>query len=253
MSEVRFNSTKSLYKQIKDRLKEQINTGEYKNGEKIPSERELCDLYKVSRITVRQAINEAVNEGLLYKVQGKGTYITDSDSFIVNQGLVKVTSFEKTFAGRGVTVETKIFNHRILQADFALSRILNLNITDQVFNLELLGLANQQPMALYNSYFQVDTGLRIHREAEKMVQQAKAFSTMDLYQKQNNFNPAYVEQSFEAIVAAPQLAETLQVKEGDPLFLVSSIIYTKENHPVEFRKAYYRADKYKFHIKREVL
>ncbi|MEW5784962.1 MAG: GntR family transcriptional regulator [Bacillota bacterium] len=250
---MQFNAAKSLYKQIKNRLKEQIMSGEYKTGEKIPSERELCEMYGVSRITVRQAINQAVNEGLLYKVQGKGTYITGSDAFTVNQGLVKLTSFGSTFAGRGVEAQTRILSHRIMQADFALSKILNLSVMDQLFNLDLLGLVNSHPMALYHSYFQAAIGLRIHREAEKMVEEGKAFSTMDLYQDYNDLKPAYVDQTFEAVIADPDLAETLRVNEGDPLFLVSSIIYTRDNNPIEFRKAYYRADKYKFHIKRDVI
>lgn len=253
MPDNQFNTAISLYKQIKNRLKEQIMAGEYKKGEKIPSERELCELYGVSRITVRQAINEAVNEGLLYKVQGKGTYITDSDAFKVNQGLVTVTSFEKTFAGRGLAVETRIVDHRILQADFALSRILHVSITGQILNLKLLGLVNGQPMAFYDSYFQVETGLEIYRQAGAMADQGKAFSTTDLYRGQSGCHAAYAEQTFEAIVAGPALAETLQVEEGAPLFLVSSVIYTRENHPVEFRKAYYRGDNYKFHIKRDLL
>lgn len=252
MSEVDFESTRSLYKQIKNIIKEQILAGEYKHGEKIPSERELCEKYKVSRITVRQAINEAVNEGLLYKVQGKGTFVAGGSETIITQGLVKITSFGNTFSSRGMSAKTKILGHCIKHTDFALSKILNLDIIDQVFNLDLLGIAEGIAMVLYQSYFQANCGLRIYQEALKFEQQGIAFSTMDLYQDFGDLKPSYVEQTYEALVADRELAGILQIREGSPLFLVSSIIYTREHTPVEFRKAYYRADKYKFHIKRDI-
>lgn len=71
------NSKTPLYKQLVSILREDIRNGIYTAGEKIPSEIELCDFYKVSRITVRNAITELVEEELLFKVQGKGTFVSE--------------------------------------------------------------------------------------------------------------------------------------------------------------------------------
>jgi len=68
-------SAKPLYKQLKDVLKQKITAGEFKPGEALPGERQLMETYGVSRVTVRQAIAELVNEGLLYRQHGKGTFI----------------------------------------------------------------------------------------------------------------------------------------------------------------------------------
>ena len=200
MKETQLDSGKSLYKQIKDAIKDQIMKGELKGGDKVPSERELCALFGVSRITVRQAINEAVQEGYLYTLQGKGTFIASSSELKINQGLVRVTSFGDTMLSRGMKAETKILNHDYQQADFALSKILDIDITREVLNLNLLGIANGQVMVLYESYFEAGMGKKIHEIALDMEKQGAAFSSMDLY-SHIGIPPAFVDQTFEAITA----------------------------------------------------
>lgn len=238
--------------QIKDIIKEQILTGKLKKGDKIPSEKELCQMFGVSRITVRQAISEAINEGLLFTVQGKGTFVSRNGDKI-DQGLVKITSFESAIKSKGLSAGTKVLGHKIQPADFALCKILNLDITDGVFNLNLLGTADGQPFVFYNSYFQVSTGMKFYQRAIKKEKEGVAFSTIDLYREFEDLMPIYAEQTFEAVVADKYLAEILKVNEKHPLFLISSIIYTKGDIPVEYKKAFYRGDKYKFHIRREML
>lgn len=251
MKETQLDSGRSLYKQIKEAIKDQIAKGEMKDGDRVPSERELCAIFGVSRITVRQAINEAVQEGFLYTLQGKGTFIASNSELKINQGLVRVTSFSDTMKSRGLTAKTKILSHNIQQADFALSKILNIEITQEVLNMNLLGIANQQVMVLYESYFEAVLGKKIYERAQEMVAREAAFSSTDLYIHMN-ISPAFVDQTFEAITADKEMAKLMDIHEGHPLFLISSIMYTRDDSPLEYRKSFYRADKYKFHIKRQV-
>lgn len=249
-----FVPAKSLYIQIKDKIKEQIVTGKWKKGSKIPSERELCEAFGVSRITVRQAIAEAVNEGLLFTVQGKGTFVADTaidyQENKINQELAKITNFERTLSSKGLSGTTKIINYEITSVDLALSRVLDLDMTSQVLNLDLLGLANNEPYVLYRSSFSLEIGLKFLEKAKEKEQLKTGFSTIDLYRYFDDLRPHYVEQTFEALAADEHLAETLSIEVGKPLFLASSIIYSSDNKPIEYKNAYYRGDKYKFHIKR---
>lgn len=253
MKDFQFDASQSLYKQIKSELKKQILSGKLHVGEKIPSERELCEMFGVSRITVRQAINEAVNEGLLFTVQGKGTFIASNSEMKISQKLLRITPFGSSLASRGMLAETSIVGYSLNQVDFALSKILNLDITAQIFNLRLLGKANGLNMVFYDSFFQAEIGMKLYQEAVRWENQSLPFSTTDLYKELGDPKPAFVEQTFEAVIADEGMANILFIEAGAPLFLVSSIIYTRNNLPVEFRKAYYRGDKYKFHIKREIV
>jgi len=253
MNSKQFDPSKSLYIQIKDKIREQILSGKFKENEKIPSERELCKMFEVSRITVRQAIGEAINEGLLFTVQGKGTFVANNEEAKIEQGLMNITSFYNTIASKGLLAGTKVLNHDIFTVDFALSKILDIDMTSNVLNLNLIGTADNAPIVLYQSYFEKSIGIKMYEEAEKKEELELAFSTIDLYKELGNLQPAYVEQTFEALSASPFIADILQIEEADPLFLITSIIYTHEDKPIEYKKAYYRADKYKFHIKRGIL
>ena len=71
------NSPKPLYQQLKDILVDAIDSEKWKANEKIPSENELSSIYGLSRMTVRSVLTDLVKEGLLYRVQGKGTFVAE--------------------------------------------------------------------------------------------------------------------------------------------------------------------------------
>ena len=249
MNSIKFDSSKSLYAQIKDRIKEQILTGKFKIGDKIPSERELCLMFGVSRITVRQAINEAINEGLLFTVQGKGTFVADYSGHKIEQGLSRITPFKESIASAGLSAGTKLLNFQIQPVDFIIHKILNIDLGKMVFNLNLLGTANEEPVVFYQSFYDVKLGSKLYRKAQEKVEKGMVFSTLDLYQD-TGLTPYCADQTFEALNADQSLAEVLQIQVGTALFLITSIIYSQKNVPIEYKKAYYRSDKYKFHIRR---
>lgn len=249
MNSIEFDSSKSLYAQIKDRIKEQILTGKFKKGDKIPSERELCLMFGVSRITVRQAINEAINEGLLFTVQGKGTFVADYGGYKIEQGLSRITPFKEAIASVGLSAGTKLLNFQIQPVDFFLQKILNIDLGKMVFILNLLGTANEEPVVFYQSFYDTKLGMKLYHKAQEKVEKGMVFSTLDLYQD-TELKPYYADQTFEALNADQSLAEVLQIPVGTALFLITSIIYSQKNVPLEYKKAYYRSDKYKFHIRR---
>jgi GntR family transcriptional regulator len=250
LKEYKFAPSKSLYIQIKDRIKERILTGKLQKGDKIPSERELCSLFEVSRITVRQAINEAVKEGLLFTVQGKGTFVADYGGDLkIDQGLSQITPFKDAISNAGLSAGTKLVSHQMQPVDFILHKILNIGLEKTVLNLNLLGMANNEPFVFYQSYHEAALGMKLYRNALQKAEKQIVFSTIDLYEEVE-FMPSYADQTFEALTADQSQAEILKIQPGSPLFLITSIIYTKKNLPVEYRKAFYRGDKYKFHLKR---
>ena len=86
----------SLYYQLKEEMKEKIKAGEWPAEFKIPPERELCSIYGVSRITVRQALEDIKREGYIYSKQGRGTFVTRPK---IELDLEKFYSFSEDMQG----------------------------------------------------------------------------------------------------------------------------------------------------------
>jgi len=242
------NKSTPLYEQLKDVIEHKINTNEYKPNEQISSEREFCERYNVSRITVRQAIALAEKEGLVSRVQGVGTFVARPK---IKQELNTVADFQSTVAQLGLIASTQLISSEIITSDFKLAKLLNMNVMDKVLNLQLLGYGDESPIVYYNTSFPFVLGKEIKEIAKEYAQQNIPFSTLDLYKNLDDYNPTHVEQTFESLVAKDEIIDILQVERDSPLLRVTSIVY-QDNTPLEYKEAYYRGDKYRFFIKRQI-
>src|SRR5512139_107834 len=113
-----------------------MDLGRLKPGQPIPSERSLCETYRISRTTVRQAVSEMINAGLLCRKQGKGTFVTERK---VNQGLVRFVNFERTVLELGLKPSTRVLGNDVIPVDIRMAKLLDIPLTSQVLKLTLLG------------------------------------------------------------------------------------------------------------------
>ena len=243
------NHPTPLYRQLTEVLHRQIEQGLYKTGRPIPSERILCQTYKISRITVRQALSDMINEGTLLRKQGKGTFVAERK---VNQGLVRLVNFARTVLDLGMKPSTKVLENEVLPADIQLAKVLDIPVTSQIMKLSLLGMGDKEPLVLYESYFPISLGQRMTREAIKREKEGLPFSTYDLYGESSGIFPTRASQTLEAMTADTPLASLLHVRKGSAVLMMTSVFLTSDQRPLEFRKAMYRGDRYKFHITREL-
>lgn len=139
-----------LYCQLASKIEEQIENGTYQEGDRIPSERELCDIYNVSRMTVRLAIDELVREGKIEKVQGKGTYVLNKS---IVQDLNNVYSFSKEMEKQGKISSTQIIKREIVSADHKVASHLGIEDGEQVVFLERLRLAENVAIMVEKTWF----------------------------------------------------------------------------------------------------
>lgn len=139
-----------VYYQLANTIEEKINDGTWRKGEMIMSEREMCATYNVSRITVRNAINELEKKGKIEKIQGKGTFVTGRS---IVQNLGNVYSFSKEMEKQGKITSTKLLIQKLIKADFKIASRLGINEGDDVVYLERLRNADDQPIILERSYF----------------------------------------------------------------------------------------------------
>jgi GntR family transcriptional regulator len=128
---------------------------------------------------------------------------------------------------------------------------LGLPVAAPVVRLALLGKGDEEPLVYYESFFPPEIGQKMTREARKREEAGVPFSTYDLYGESSGVFPATVNQTFEAIIASEPLSAIMEVKKGSSLLLIQSLFLNRDRQPLEFRKALYRGDRYKFHIVRD--
>jgi GntR family transcriptional regulator len=237
-----------LYEKLKKSLYDQIEMGFFKPGQLIPSERTLCLQHGISRITVRRCISELIHEGILYRKQGKGTFVARRK---IRQGLARIVNFTQTVLELGMTPSTAILSVESIGASGEVAKELGLTVAAPVLRLALLGKGDEEPLVLYESFFPPEIGMKIAEEARMREKEGVPFSTYDLYGESSSVFPATVSQTFEAVVANNTLSAILEVKKGFPLLLIQSVFTSRDRRPLEFRKALYRGDRYKFHIERD--
>ena len=104
-----------LYFQLEELIKKAISTGELKPGDMIPTEWEIIDYFKLSRTTVRQALSDLVNENLLYRKKGIGTFV--SKPKIDLQYMGNMVSYNEQITSMGLTPSTKVLKFEVITAD----------------------------------------------------------------------------------------------------------------------------------------
>lgn len=145
------NESFPLYCKLSEEISEKINDGTWPVGMRIPSERELVNLYNLSRITVRNAIAECVKQGKLEKIQGKGTYVINSS---IVQNLKNVYSFSEEMKKQGKITSTKVLNRNIIKANDSLAKHLNVEPESEVIFIERLRYTDGNvPILIERSYF----------------------------------------------------------------------------------------------------
>ena len=229
-----------IYYQLEEIIKDLIEKGELKPGDSLPAEREYAEQFQISRMTVRQALNELVNDGYLYRVKGKGTFVAERKPKI-EQALQGLTSFTEDMKARGMKPGSQLLQFEIIQATSLIANQLGIQEYGPVYEMKRIRLADNVPMALETNYISTNF---IKGLTEKIVNQ----SLYSYIEKQLNLKIDYASQVIESSVANELEAEYLNILPGAPIMLIQRNTFLKDGTPVEFVKSTYRADRYKFMI-----
>lgn len=236
MISINKNMSTPFYVQIKRMLQDDITNGKYLPNERIPSEIELAKLLSVSRMTVNKVINELVKEGVLYRHQGKGTYVVLKK---IDQWFFKITSFNRDMVSRGLVPSTSVLEKMVLKAPRNVQNALKLSPKESVIFIKRLRYADNEPIMLESRYLNYELCKRILKEALDKE------SIHDLLIQKYGLPLTKVSQYLEAIQISKDDAKFLGVKSGEPGFLLCRITFTGES-PVTFVNYIYRGDKYRF-------
>lgn len=236
------DSLTPLYQQLMEEIKRAIEDEKYKVGEKIPTEPELSELYSVSRITVRRAVNELCEKGYLVKKQGKGTYVARPK--IQRKIMVKNTmSFSDVCKENGMVHSVRVTSIQRVSARQDEWSFLGLEPGAVLLYMQRVHYADTVPIQVENFFYPLDRFFFLEDE------DLNKGSLLHLLRDKYNINVAGCADSIVEIVrATPQYAALLDVPVGEPLFYLNNY-YTDENgKPLFVGREYIVGTRYVLHI-----
>ena len=215
------NNAVPLYEQIMMMLRERLDNHVLDAGEKLPSEAELCKSYGVSRITVRRAIDELVEEGYLEKKQGKGTFVTSPK---YGRDYTHIQGFSESCLARGLKPGARLLQKEIVAPKSSILESLGLDENSQTVKIVRLRYVNDEPMVIETSYFPLDYAF--------LLQENLDGSLFQVLREKKDLVIDGSKKIVEICRATTEEARWLKLRKNAPLLLVRSVAFGNAGQPV---------------------
>lgn len=226
-----------LHSQLKTAIDRRIESGEWLPETQVPSERELCEQFRVSRITVRQALHQLVSDGRLVRIHGRGTYVATSP---LKKQLLPLIGFSEDMSARGQTPGARVLRFEAAAASLAVAQALELSAAEGILVLRRLRRANGRPMAIETVH------LPEKRLPGFLEEDLEDRSLYQLLQKKYGIRPARALQQWQAVGCPPGDAKLLEVRTGSPVLQIQRTTFDSEGRPFEYLESFFRGDRYVF-------
>lgn len=228
-----------LYHQLKEIFTEKFANGEWKTGDILPNEMQLCQQYEVSRGPVRQALDQMVREGLLRRKQGKGTIVLPPK---IESSLGAFFSFTTLIRQRGMQPSVRLLAFDTVPAQGSIAQSLNLSPGADCFKIRRLRLANEEPLILETVYLPQSLGRSLTADE---IMSGPLYEILTLHY---GVVLQRAKQFFEPAIADDYEAQTLGIHKGASVLLIQNITYSVGDQPIVFSKAIMRGDKVRYYV-----
>lgn len=232
--EIKKNEVVPLHIQLTDKLIKKIEKMEF--SDKLPSERQLCENFNVSRTTVRQALNELKLNGYINKIQGKGNFVSIPNND--KQNLLEYYSFTKQTLARNMTPTVKILEFHKERANEILKEKMKLKDEEKVIKIIRLRLADNKPM-IYETTF---VPFSIFSKLKK--KQLENMPLYDIFEKDYNMKVCKVVEQFSAVNIFQKEAEYLGIPDNSACLKIRRYSYNATNKMIELTYSYARPDQF---------
>ncbi|EGD45876.1 transcriptional regulator, GntR family [Ruminiclostridium papyrosolvens DSM 2782] len=227
-----------LYLQLKDLIIKKIEDNEFPANSQIPSEQDLCQMYDISRPTVRQAVSELTNSGYLYKEKGKGTFVYGRKNVI---DIKNYSGFTDSILDCQTPAEKNIIDLKNMESSSVshLNEIFNFNSSMSVAEITYLSFINNQRNEVYSlnkSYI----SLSLFPDIISQLKDGK--SSIDILRGKYPLIPDKSRSILEIVFADQNDSPLLRVQPGQPLIKLQNTLFSKSGQPVEYIISKYRAD-----------
>jgi GntR family transcriptional regulator len=223
------------YQQLYEILRGKISRNEWRPGDMIPPESELIEQFGVSRSTVRQVLDQLVQEGLIYRQRGRGTFVAHPS---LEQSMTRIVSFTEDMRQRGCEPSTKVLSADLIPAPEEIAAMLRIDPGEMLARLKRLRLADGEPMSIEESHLvaRYSPDILKHDYAEKPLRET--------LEQDYGIRLVNAKQTIRAILAPKEIADLLQIKPKSALLFLERVSFSQDAVPIEFLRIYYRADRY---------
>jgi GntR family transcriptional regulator len=228
---------KPLYQIVADTIWGQIERGEFAPGERLPSESKLVKQYSVGRNTIRHALSELVDQGIIRTVQGVGSFV---DNTRFSKTANYLLGFSQEMEPTGKVASNQVLEARLIPADPFLARRLQIQLGAEVVFLHRLRLLDGEPVANERAYLP-------HRLCPGILEQD--FTTASLYQvlsSQYNMKPDHAEQEIVAELATDEIARLLGLTQPAVVLVFHRETFTADGGVIEYVDSEFRGDRFQF-------
>ncbi len=225
------------YIKIHDAIKKDIDEGVWAIGNRLPSERDLADHFQVSRMTLRQAITLLVEEGILERRIGSGTYVS---SHRVQEKMRGTTSFTEIVHSQGKTPSSKLLSFQRQPASETEKSELKLGPKEFVIRMERVRYADNLPLVY-----------EVAAIPEKYIKDMKREEITEHFFKtlvSHGFEIGKSRQTIYAKTASERVANYLGVSRGHAILALTQVSYFTNGNPFEFVRSQYVGDRFEFYL-----
>lgn len=225
------------YIKIHDAIKKDIDHGVWPIGSRLPSERDLAEHFSVSRMTLRQAITLLVEEGILERRIGSGTYVA---SHRVQEKMRGTTSFTEIVRSQGRTPSSKLLSYQRQLASDTEVKELALEKTDHVIRMERIRYADNIPLVY-----------EVASIPEKFIKRVKRTDITEHFFQTliaNGYEIGKSQQTIYAKIASDRVAAYLEVAKGHAILALTQISYFTDGKPFEYVRSQYVGDRFEFYL-----
>ena len=227
----------TLQEKLYNELSNQIKSGKYKPGDKIPSEPQLVNTYEISRVTVRNAIQQPVNDGVLIKKHGKGTFVK---SAVYTEGFFSGGSFTETCLQMKATPYTHIISIDKEKADEQIHSILSEK--NELVTIKRVRYVDDVPSIVEIDYFSNDYSFLLNENIENT-------SLMKIIIQKKHVIMSNFEDKFTISYANKEFSELLNIPSGTPLLEITQTVSSPDNQVVYINKQYILTSKYVYAVR----
>lgn len=228
-----------LYQQLKEFMMEMIDKGIWNPDDRVYSEQQLSEQFNVSRNTAKKAIEDLVQEGILYRIQGKGTFLSHPK---IEQSLSAFYSFSQVLKEKGLKPKDIILKITVEKANHKIAKALQINRGEEVIMLQRLRCANEDPIILECSYLP-----KVKIEDIDKLSLVGEMPLYDVLRTEFGIIVNSAKETFEPILIRDDEVKYLDVQLGSPALLLERTAYDSSKSPIEFCRSIVRGDRCKFY------
>ncbi len=230
-----------LYVQLEQIIKSKIMIGELLPGEQIPTEKELARTYQVSSITARQAVLNLVQEGLLLRKQGKGTFVQEGVTNVKNIMTLHVRGDIKDVVPEGLASQkVEVLSMDLMNSPKRIAKVLSISEGQEVMQIRRRRSDNGVVLSYIKNYLPSEVGAKIGKE------DLLSYTMLHILRNKLGLPLKKGVQYIEAVIADYEIATALSVSISSPVLYLETIIFAEGGKPVNFVQTFYRSDQFKY-------